>query len=214
MTKNNGVQLFLKRLLDIIIAVVALIIASPVIVIISVVIRFKLGSPVFFRQERPGHREKLIKVIKFRTMSDACDESGKLLPDDLRLTGLGRFLRSLSFDELPQLWSVLNGDISLVGPRPLLIAYLDRYTPDQRRRHEVKPGVTGWAQINGRNTLTWEEKFELDVWYVDNWSLWLDIKILLLTGYKVLKREGVTQEGEATIKEFMGTKDTGERGNA
>jgi len=153
---------------------------------------------------RPGLKGKPFYMYKFRTMTDETDEQGNLLPDELRLTRLGKFLRSTSLDELPELFNVLKGDMSLVGPRPLLMQYLDRYTPEQARRHEMKPGITGWAQVNGRNAITWEEKFALDVWYVDNWSLWLDLKILAMTIVKVFKREGISAEGEATMPEFMG----------
>ena len=166
--------------------------------------RLKLGSPVLFRQRRPGLHGKPFTIYKFRTMTDARDAQGKLLPDAERLTPFGRFLRSASLDELPELFNVLKGDMSLVGPRPLLMQYLDRYTPEQMRRHEVKPGITGWAQVNGRNAITWEQKFALDVWYVDNKSLGLDGKIILLTLWKILKREGISQPGQATMEEFMG----------
>ena len=163
-----------------------------------------MGAPVLFRQMRPGLQGEPFFLLKFRTMNDVRDEQGELLPDDGRLTGLGSFLRSTSLDELPELFNVLKGEMSIVGPRPLLMQYLDRYTPEQARRHEVKPGVTGWAQVNGRNAISWEEKFELDVWYVDNWSLWLDVKIICMTVWKILKREGVNQPGHATAQEFMG----------
>jgi len=164
-----------------------------------------MGIPVFFRQQRPGLNGKPFYMYKFRTMTCACDESGCLLPDKDRLTSLGRFLRATSLDELPELLNVLTGDMSLVGPRPLLMQYLTRYTSEQARRHEVRPGVTGWAQINGRNAITWEEKFKLDVWYVDHHTLWLDIKIILMTLIKVFKREGISATGEATMGEFKGS---------
>ena len=167
--------------------------------------RLGLGSPILFRQQRPGLRGRLFTLYKFRTMTGARDAGGTLLPDAQRLTPFGRFLRSTSLDELPELFNVLKGDMSLVGPRPLLVQYLDRYTPRQARRHEVRPGITGWAQINGRNTLKWEEKFELDVWYVDHESLGLDVRILLLTIWKIFKREGITQPGRATMEEFFGS---------
>lgn len=157
-----------------------------------------------FRQQRPGLGGRPFWLLKFRTMTDACDACGNLLPDAARLTSFGLFLRATSLDELPELFNVLKGDMSLVGPRPLLMQYLERYTPEQARRHEVRPGITGWAQVNGRNAITWEEKFRLDVWYVDNWSLWLDIKIIAMTIWKILKREGISQPGEATMEEFIG----------
>jgi len=163
-----------------------------------------MGRPVLFRQQRPGLRGKPFTLYKFRTMRDARTASGELLPDDLRLTTFGKWLRSTSLDELPELFNVLKGEMSLVGPRPLLMEYLPRYSPEQARRHEVKPGITGWAQVNGRNALTWEEKFRMDVWYVDHWNLWLDMKIVLLTIWKVLKREGISAEGSATMPVFTG----------
>lgn len=193
---------FGKRLLDLIIVVPGLIVVSPVMLLLIILGRISLGSPSLFRQQRPGLRRRPFSLLKFRTMTDARDDRGNLLPDRDRLTPLGRFLRSTSFDELPELLNVLNGDMSMVGPRPLLMQYLDRYTPEQARRHEVKPGITGWAQVNGRNALTWEEKFKLDVWYVDNLSLWLDLKIIGLTIWKILKREGINQPGQATAEEF------------
>ncbi|MFN3691371.1 MAG: sugar transferase [Fervidobacterium sp.] len=200
----------LKRIFDIIIAVVGLIVFSPVMLIVSILIIKKMGSPVLFRQLRPGLNGKPFVLYKFRTMTDERDEKGRLLPDEKRLTPLGKFLREHSIDELPQLFNVLKGDMSIVGPRPLLIEYLDRYTPEQARRHEVKPGITGWAQINGRNTLTWEEKFEFDVWYVDNWDLILDLKIIILTIWNVLKKEGISAEGHVTMPEFRGSHGTKE----
>ena len=195
---------FGKRLLDLVLTVPALIILSPLLIVLGFLVRLKLGSPVLFRQMRPGLNEKPFVMLKFRTMSDARDEHGELLPDAQRLTRFGVFLRKSSIDELPEIINVLKGDMSLVGPRPLLMQYLDRYTPEQARRHEVKPGITGWAQIHGRNALTWEEKFKLDVWYVDNWSLWLDIKIIAMTIWKILQREGISQPGQATMEEFKG----------
>ena len=173
---------------------------------IALLVRLKLGSPVLFRQVRPGHHGKPFVLYKFRTMSDDRDENGNLLPDAARLTSLGRFLRSTSVDELPALFNVLKGDMSIVGPRPLLMQYLDRYTPEQARRHEVKPGITGWAQVNGRNAISWEEKFRLDVWYVDNWSLALDLRIILMTVLKVVRREGISAKDDATMPEFMGAR--------
>ena len=194
-----------KRLFDLIISTLLLILLSPLLLVLALLVRFKLGKPVFFTQVRPGMHGKLFKLHKFRTMRDLYDDEGKPLPDEARLTPFGRFLRASSLDELPELFNVLKGEMSLVGPRPLLVAYLERYTPEQARRHEVLPGITGWAQVNGRNALTWEEKFKLDVWYVDHQSFWLDIKILFLTLWKALKREGISAPGSATAPEFMGT---------
>jgi sugar transferase EpsL len=196
--------LFVKRVIDMILSGLALIILSPLLVIISLVILIKMGMPILFKQMRPGLNGKPFFMYKLRTMTNEKDEKGNPLPDEQRLTRLGRFLRSTSLDELPELFNVLKGDMSLVGPRPLLMQYLDRYTPEQARRHEVKPGITGWAQVNGRNAITWEERFALDVWYVDNWSLWLDMKILVVTIVKVLKKEGISAEGQATMPEFIG----------
>jgi len=194
----------MKRLFDIIVACLAFVLMSPIILVIAALVRTQNGAPIFFCQLRPGLAGKLFKLYKFRTMTDARDGDGNLLPDADRLTPLGRFLRKTSLDELPELWNVLKGDMSLVGPRPLLMQYLARYTPEQARRHEVKPGMTGWAQVNGRNALTWEEKFKLDVWYVDHQSFWLDMKIIAMTVWKVLRREGISQTGQATAEEFMG----------
>lgn len=194
-----------KRALDVVLVTLTLILLSPVLLVIAFVVRRKLGISVIFRQQRPGQHGKPFTLYKFRTMTGARDADGNLLPDADRLTPFGRFLRRTSIDELPELFNVLKGDMSLVGPRPLLMQYLDRYTPEQARRHEVRPGITGWAQINGRNALSWEEKFELDIWYVNNLSLWLDLKILVLTIWKVLRREGISQGGHATMPEFMGT---------
>jgi len=193
-----------KRGIDCTGAVVALVVLSPLLVLIAMVSWLGLSSPILFRQQRPGLHGKPFTLYKFRTMTDARDTEGNLLPDADRLTAFGRFLRRTSLDELPELINVLKGDMSLVGPRPLLMQYLDRYTPEQARRHEVRPGITGWAQVNGRNAVSWEEKFRLDVWYVDNVSLWLDLKILFLTVWKVLKREGISQGGHATMPEFIG----------
>lgn len=197
---------FLKRALDVIGASFALLVFGPVMLYIALRIWREMGSPVLFRQVRPGLHGRPFVMYKFRTMTEERDAQGKLLPDEKRLTRLGRFLREHSLDELPEFFNVLKGDMSLVGPRPLLMKYLDRYTPEQARRHEVKPGITGWAQVNGRNALTWEEKFRLDVWYVDNWDLLLDLKILFLTLVKVLRREGISAEGHATMPEFKGSK--------
>jgi len=196
--------LILKRLIDIVGAFVGLTLLAPFLLVIVVLIKLKMGESVIFAQQRPGLHGKPFTLYKFRTMTDARDVDGNLLPDEKRLTSFGQFLRRTSLDELPELLNVLCGDMSLVGPRPLLMQYLDRYTPEQARRHEVRPGITGWAQINGRNALSWEEKFELDVWYVDNLSLWLDLKILMLTIWKVLRREGISQDGCATMEEFRG----------
>lgn len=196
----------LKRLFDVCAAALALLILFPVIAVVAWQINRKMGSPVLFRQTRPGLDGKPFEMIKFRTMKDAVDAQGNPLPDSERLTPFGQFLRSSSLDELPELWNVLKGDMSLVGPRPLLMEYLPLYTPEQYRRHEVRPGVTGWAQINGRNALSWEEKFRLDVWYVDNRSLWLDIKILFLTVKKVVVRDGISADGEATMPKFTGSR--------
>lgn len=195
----------LKRVMDVTIALAALLLLAPVMLIIALLIRMKLGRPVIFKQERAGLHGKPFYILKFRTMTDARDESGQLLPDEQRMTPLGSFLRRTSLDELPELINVLRGEMSLVGPRPLRTYYLPLYTPHQARRHEVLPGITGWAQVNGRNSLSWEERFELDVWYVDNQSLWLDIKILFLTVVKVLKREGISADGHVTMPRFTGS---------
>ena len=196
--------MFIKRLLDIVISATALILLSPFMLIIYLLVRINLGSPVFFLQERVGKDNKIFKMIKFRTMKNSTDKDGNLLSDNERLTRFGRFLRSFSIDELPELINILKGDMSLVGPRALLVQYLEHYNSEQIRRHEVLPGLTGWAQINGRNSITWCEKFKLDVWYVDNWSLWLDIKIFFLTFWKVFKREGINQSETVTMEYFNG----------
>jgi lipopolysaccharide/colanic/teichoic acid biosynthesis glycosyltransferase len=193
-----------KRLFDLLIALPALILLGPLLAGLALLVRVKLGAPVFFRQQRPGLHGKPFRMVKFRTMTDARDAQGALLPDAERLTRFGKFLRATSLDELPELWNVVAGEMSLVGPRPLLMQYLDRYTPEQARRHEVRPGVTGWAQVNGRNAISWEQKFAYDVWYVDNLSFWLDLKILGLTVRKIIVREGISQAGQATMEEFMG----------
>lgn len=195
---------YMKSIFDLSIAVPAMIILSPLLVLIGILVRLKIGSSVIFRQVRPGLHGKPFTIYKFRTMTDKRDEDGNPLPDGERLTRLGRFLRKTSLDELPELLNVIKGDMSIVGPRPLLMQYLDRYTPEQARRHEVKPGITGWAQVNGRNAITWEDKFRLDVWYVDHMSFLLDIKIIFLTIWKILKREGINQPGQATAGEFKG----------
>lgn len=191
------------------IASLALVVLSPLLLLLSLVVRISLGNPIIFRQRRPGLGGTAFTIYKFRTMSDACDTQGKLLPEEQRLTGFGRFLRNSSLDELPELFNVLSGEMSLVGPRPLRMRYLDRYSPEQARRQEVKPGITGWAQIHGRNAITWEEKFELDTWYVDNWSLWLDFKILWRTITQVLRQEGINAEGHTTMPEFVGSQHQG-----
>jgi sugar transferase EpsL len=203
---GRKIQTVLKRLGDVVTASLGLVVLSPVLILLAAVVRFKLGSPVFFCHERPGLNGRPFVLVKFRTMTDTRGADGELLGDSERLTPLGRFLRSTSLDELPELINVLKGEMSLVGPRPLMMKYLDRYTPQQARRHEVKPGITGWAQVNGRNVISWEKKFELDVWYVDNWSLLVDLKILLKSLILAVKREDVTQAGRATVDEFMGSK--------
>jgi sugar transferase EpsL len=194
-----------KRSLDIFLSAAGLVVAAPIILVTALVVRFSMGSPVLFRQKRPGLHGKPFVLLKFRTMTDERNQEGHLLPDSQRLTKAGSTIRRFSLDELPQLWNVLKGDLSIVGPRPLLMKYLDRYTPEQIRRHNVKPGITGWAQVNGRNALSWEEKFRLDVWYVDHWSLWLDFRILARTLLMVISGKGLTQEGHATMEEFVGT---------
>lgn len=193
---------YLKRGIDIVGAITGLVIGAPFLAVIALLIRVGMGSPVIFTQVRPGRNGQPFRMYKFRTMKNATDAAGNLLPDDLRLTKLGRILRATSMDELPELWNVLKGEMSLVGPRPLLMDYLDRYTPEQNRRHEVRPGITGWAQVNGRNAISWEEKFEYDIWYVDNYSFLLDMKILVMTLLKVFKRDGISAEGHATAPEF------------
>ncbi|VVP04718.1 putative sugar transferase EpsL [Pseudomonas fluorescens] len=195
-----------KRFFDIVAATIGLIVLSPVIAVVAYLIHKRLGSPVLFRQVRPGLGGKSFEMVKFRTMRDALDANGNPLPDAERMTDFGRFLRSSSLDELPELWNVIKGDMSLVGPRPLLMEYLPLYDEEQFRRHEMRPGVTGWAQINGRNALSWEEKFKLDVWYVDNQSLLLDLKIIFRTIKKVLVRDGISAEGEVTMTRFTGSK--------
>jgi len=197
---------FGKRILDIVLSTVGLVALSPIALLVAVAIRIGMGSPVIFRQVRPGLHGKPFVMYKFRTMLDLRDEHGNLLPDEQRLTRLGRFLRRLSLDEIPELWNVLKGDMSVVGPRPLLMEYLPLYTPEQARRHEVKPGMAGPVIMSGRNLLDWEEKFKLDVWYVDHMSFWLDMKILILTLWKVLKQEGICAEGHVTMPKFDGTK--------
>lgn len=195
----------MKRIFDIFLVIFVMLIFTPVILVLVALLHFKLGQGVFFSQMRPGLNGKPFLMIKFRTMTNTCDSQGQLLADSERLPAFGRFLRSTSLDELPGLWNVLKGDMSLVGPRPLLMEYLPLYSPEQARRHEVRPGITGWAQVNGRNAISWEHKFELDIWYVNNRSLWLDIKILCLTLKKVLVRDGISAEGEATMSKFTGS---------
>lgn len=196
----------MKRIFDFIVALCALVALLPAVVFVALLIRIKLGSPILFTQERPGLNGKIFKMMKFRTMLDGKDKEGNLLPDDQRMTKFGAFLRSTSLDELPGLFNVLKGDMSLVGPRPLLVQYLPLYNQEQARRHNVRPGITGWAQVNGRNAISWEDKFKLDVWYVDNQSFLLDIKILFLTVKKVFVREGISADGHVTIEPFKGSK--------
>jgi lipopolysaccharide/colanic/teichoic acid biosynthesis glycosyltransferase len=193
-----------KRLIDITVAAVSLLLLGPLLFVLALAVAGALGRPVLFVQVRPGLHGVPFRMYKFRTMLDAYDDDGRLLEDAQRMTRFGRFLRATSLDELPELWNVLVGDMSLVGPRPLLMEYLPLYSPEQRRRHDVRPGITGWAQINGRNTLDWDERFRLDVWYVDHQSFWLDLKILLLTVRKVLAREGINEAGKATMSKFTG----------
>jgi lipopolysaccharide/colanic/teichoic acid biosynthesis glycosyltransferase len=193
-----------KRLLDLILTFFGLIVLSPVMLLVAVLVWAIHGAPIFFLHERPGYRGRPFTLIKFRTMREAFHPDGRPLPDEARLTGFGRFLRSTSLDELPELFNVLRGEMSLIGPRPLLMCYLDRYSAEQARRHDVLPGITGWAQVNGRNNVSWEEKFRLDVWYVDNWSIGLDLQILARTLWKVISREGINEPGNATAREFMG----------
>ncbi len=195
-----------KRLFDLVLAIPALVILAPVTMVLILLLRISVGKGVFFYQNRPGLHGKPFRIYKFRTMTNDCDIDDCLLPDSERLTKLGSFLRTTSLDELPELFNVIKGDMSIVGPRPLLMQYLDRYTPEQARRHEVKPGITGWAQVNGRNAISWEDKFKLDVWYVDNWSVWLDVKIIAMTVWKILKREGINQPGHATMEKFKGSR--------
>lgn len=203
--RQTGWRLAIKVIFDRVVAVLLLVILSPVMLTIALLIWVKSGAPIFYRQMRPGYHAKPFVIVKFRTMEQAPNPQNELASDADRLTPLGRFLRSTSLDELPELWNVLRGELSLVGPRPLLVQYLDRYTPEQARRHDVLPGITGWAAVNGRNALTWERRFELDVWYVDHWSLLLDFKILLRTLTTVARRQGISMEGHATTAEFLGS---------
>jgi sugar transferase EpsL len=201
-----------KRIFDLITASVGLILLSPFMLLTALFVAIFLGTPILFRQKRPGYKGRPFYIYKFRTMTNASDSAGNLLPDSQRLTRLGRFLRGLSLDELPEIFNILRGEMSVVGPRPLLMEYLERYSLEQMRRHDVYPGLTGWAQVNGRNAITWQDKFALDVWYVDHWSFWLDIKIILLTIWKVIKREGISQPGQATTEYFMGNPDNDRTG--
>lgn len=197
--------MIIKRGIDLLSAMAALAILSPLLAVVCLLIRWRLGRPVFFKQLRPGLHGVPFQMIKFRSMRDARDMHGSPLPDEARLTRFGRFLRSSSLDEVPELWNVLKGDMSLVGPRPLLIEYLPLYTPEQARRHEVKPGITGWAQVHGRNAISWDEKFRLDVWYVDHRSFWLDLKILAMTLISICSRQGINEPGQATMSKFTGS---------
>jgi sugar transferase EpsL len=207
-TKNRNVKkgYNLKRLLDCFISLITLVVLLPTLVALTILISQKFGAPVLFKQERPGLHGKTFFVYKFRSMTDEKDADGELLPDNVRLTSFGKVIRKLSLDELPQLWNVFKGDMSFVGPRPLLVEYLPLYNKRQAKRHNVRPGITGWAQVNGRNTISWKEKFELDVWYVENQSFWLDMKILFMTVKKVFTSEGISQEGQATMTKFEGKK--------
>ena len=198
-------EAYVKRLLDLVLSAVALLLLSPVMLVVAVLVRCHLGAPVIFCQERPGKDEEIFKLYKFRSMTDACDAYGQLLPDELRLTRFGRFLRSTSLDELPELWNIFKGDMSIVGPRPLLVKYLPLYNEEQRHRHDVTPGLTGWAQVHGRNLCSWEEKFDYDIWYVDHVSFILDLHIIFLTVKAVLKREGISSETSETMEDFTGT---------
>lgn len=201
---NKNIQYFIKRTFDIIASLGGLIVFSPIIIVVAILVRVNLGSPILFTQDRVGKNNKIFKMMKFRTMKDGVDKDGKLLPDSERLTNFGKILRSTSLDELPELINILKGDMSLIGPRPLLVEYLPLYSEEQKRRHNVLPGLTGWAQINGRNSISWGEKFNLDVYYVNNWSLGLDLKIFFLTFYKLFNRDGINQDGEATVEDFNG----------
>ena len=195
---------FSKRLFDLTFSFLAIVVLSPILSLTAILVRIFLGTPILFKQQRPGYKGRPFFIFKFRSMRDAADRDGNLLPDGERLTRFGRILRSLSLDELPELFNILRGEMSFVGPRPLLMEYLPLYSPEQTRRHNVVPGLTGWAQINGRNALDWSTRFKLDVWYVDNWSFWLDIKIILMTVWKTISREGINQQGQATVEIFKG----------
>ena len=196
----------MKRIFDLVVTIPGFLLLLPLIISISALVRLKLGPAIFFKQARPGLNGEIFNMYKFRTMTDECDKNGVFLSDKVRLTKFGKFLRSTSLDELPGLWSVLKGDMSLVGPRPLLVEYLPLYSEKQSRRHEVKPGIAGWAQVNGRNAISWEEKFDLDIWYIDNQSFWLDVRILLLAFKKILNREGVNKKGHVSMEKFEGHK--------
>jgi len=193
-----------KRLFDLVFSFLALVILSPILLLTAILVRFFIGTPILFKQQRPGYKGRPFFIYKFRSMRDVVDRDGIPLPDSERLTGFGRLLRSLSLDEFPELFNILRGEMSFVGPRPLLMQYLPLYSPEQARRHEVVPGLTGWAQVNGRNAVDWPTRFKLDVWYVDHWSFWLDIKIILVTVWKALAREGINQQGQATVEYFKG----------
>ena len=203
--KPSVYERYIKRLLDVVLSGMALVVLSPVLLLTALLVRTKLGSPVVFCQERPGKNEQIFKLYKFRTMTDERDEHGQLLPDEVRLTKFGRLLRSTSLDELPELWNIFRGDMSIVGPRPLLVKYLPLYNESQKHRHDVTPGLTGWAQVNGRNAISWEEKFELDVWYTKHIRLALDVKIVFMTVMKVFRREGISSDSAVTMEEFRGT---------
>ncbi len=207
MRSSSTYATYIKRGIDVVLALIALLFLSPVFLVLSILVRIKLGSPVLFKQARPGKNETIFQMYKFRSMTNACDEQGNLLPDEIRLTNFGKKLRSTSLDELPELLNILKGDMSFIGPRPLLVKYLPLYSERQKHRHDVKPGITGYAQVNGRNAISWEEKFEKDVWYVEHISLWTDIKILLKTVLVVLSREGISSETAATMEEFQGNKE-------
>ena len=201
---NKNIKLIIKRTFDIVFSLIGIVLSLPIILVCGILIRVNLGNPIFFKQTRVGKDNKKFEMIKLRTMKDSYDKNGVLLPDCERMTKLGSILRNLSIDELPEFINILKGDMSFVGPRPLLVEYLNLYNERQIRRHDVIPGLTGWAQINGRNNLSWKEKFELDIWYVENWSLYLDMKIIFLTFYKVIKKDGINQEGQATVEDFNG----------
>ena len=207
--KPTFYEKYMKRALDILLSGLALIVLSPVLLVTAILVRTKLGSPVIFHQDRPGKDEKIFRLYKFRSMTDERDENGNLLPDEVRLTKFGKLLRATSLDELPELWNILRGDMSIVGPRPLLVKYLPLYNEEQKHRHDVHPGLTGWAQANGRNALSWEEKFQLDVWYVEHISFWVDVKTIFLTVKNVLRREGISSGTAVTMEEFKGTKESG-----
>ena len=204
MSGYNTTMHFSKRLFDFIFAIIALIILSPIILVIAILVRVFIGTPILFKQQRPGYKGRPFFIYKFRTMTNRIGRDGSLLPDAERLTRSGHFLRSLSLDELPELFNILRGEMSFVGPRPLLMEYLPLYSPEQARRHDVIPGLTGWAQVNGRNTVDWPARFAMDIWYVDHWSFWLDIKIIFSTVWKVISREGINQEGQTTVEYFKG----------